>query len=64
VADANNVYHGFLYTPGHPVLVFDVPGAGAGAFQGTEPLTVSPSGVVTGYYIDANGVAHGFLRLP
>ena len=42
---------------------FDVPGAGTGPNQGTEPLNINAPGDITGAYIDRNGVNHGFLRL-
>ena len=38
---------------------FDYPGA-----AGTWGLTVNDAGVITGWYVDAAGVAHGFLRAP
>jgi hypothetical protein len=41
---------------------FDVPGAGTGAGQGTFTYCNNPAGAITGYYIDASGVSHGFLR--
>ena len=40
----------------------DPPGAGTGAGQGTFPQNITDSGLVFGYYVDSNGVAHGFLR--
>jgi hypothetical protein len=43
-------------------ITFDAPGAGTGAGQGTYPVNINPAGVVAGWYIDANEVAHGFLR--
>ena len=48
------------------LITFDAPGAGTSAGQGTETLVgaISPSGAVTGPYIDANNVFHGFLRTP
>jgi hypothetical protein len=46
------------------ITTFDVPGAGTGPFQGTIPLCNNPVGAITGYYIDANDVTHGFLRTP
>jgi hypothetical protein len=42
---------------------FDVPGAGAGAYQGTIPYGNNPAGAITAAYVDANGASHGFLRL-
>lgn len=39
--DANQVYHGFVRTPGGKITQFDAPGAGAGPYQGTYPAPVS-----------------------
>lgn len=44
------------------IVSFNAPGAGSGPGQGTTPEGISPLGIVYGYYIDSNGVAHGFLR--
>lgn len=44
------------------ITTFDVPGGGTGFRQGTLPTAINPKGTITGYYIDASGVAHGFLR--
>jgi hypothetical protein len=43
---------------------FDAPGAGktAGSGQGTFPESISDVGAITGRYIDAHNVNHGFLR--
>jgi hypothetical protein len=41
---------------------FDAPGAGAGSLQGTAAIGIDAAGDVTGTYLDAKGVAHGFLR--
>jgi hypothetical protein len=41
---------------------FDVPGAGASANQGTFPVGIDEDENVTGYFADANGVYHGFVR--
>jgi len=48
---------------GH-IIKFDVPGAGTGAGQGTTPYYINNAGVITGWYVDASGVNHGFLRAP
>ena len=40
---------------------FDAPGAGTGPFQGTVPFCNNPPAGITGYYIDASNVGHGFL---
>ncbi len=60
--DNNNVYHGFLRTRGGEFVRFNAPGAGTGAWQGTQPMTINPEGAITGYYTDANNAVHGFLR--
>lgn len=64
--DANNVVHGFVRSPEGKFTTFDAPGADttAGDFNGTFPVSINDEGVITGYYIDANFVFHGFLRLP
>jgi len=43
-------------------VTFDVPGAGTGSDQGTVPSSINLEGVITGSYIDASSLAHGFLR--
>jgi hypothetical protein len=65
--DSHNVTHGFLRSPGgDEFITFDAPGAGstAGSVQGTFPRSISDSGAITGHYIDAHNVTHGFLRSP
>ena len=64
--DANNVYHGFLRSPEGTFITFDAPGADTtpNDFNGTFPYSINDQGVITGYYIDANDVNHGFLLLP
>jgi|SRR5215471_11457790 len=43
---------------------FDAPGADTtpGSFHGTAAGGINPSGAIAGYYLDASGVNHGFLR--
>ena len=66
--DGNSVGHGFLRTPGGMLTQFDDSEAGTTANQtpqqGTFPVSLNDVSVVTGYYVDANGVSHGFLRTP
>jgi hypothetical protein len=64
--DANNVYHGFVRSPEGAFTTFEAPGADTtpNDFNGTFPYGINDWGVVTGYYIDANNVSHGFLLLP
>jgi hypothetical protein len=66
-SDANSVNHGFLRSPEGKLTTFDAPGAGAGAGEGTGcssdcPVSLNDFGVITGTYIDANFVGHGYLR--
>ena len=44
------------------ITTFDVPGAGTGPFQGTSPQGINAAGAVTGEYVDASDVNHGFVR--
>jgi hypothetical protein len=44
-------------TPDGTITTFDVLVTG-----GTFPIGINPSGAITGYYVDASGVPHGFLR--
>jgi hypothetical protein len=64
--DANNVYHGFVRSPEGRFTTFEAPGADTtpNDFNGTFPYSINDQGVITGYYIDANNVNHGFLVLP
>lgn len=64
--DNNNVFHGYIRSPQGTFVTFDAPGASLtpGGFAGTVPDSINDLGVVTGFYIDANYVPHGFLRIP
>jgi hypothetical protein len=42
--------------------VFDAPGAGTEAGQGTTPWSINGNGDIAGSFVDAAGVPHGFLR--
>jgi hypothetical protein len=46
------------------IITFDAPGAGTGPGQGTQGNGINPAGAITGFYLDANNVFHGFLRTP
>ena len=68
-SDANSVNHGFLRSREGKFTTFDAPGAGTVAGQGTGcpsdcPVSLNDFGAITGIYIDANFVAHGYLRSP
>lgn len=58
--EANFVFHGFVRAANGTITSFDVPGASQGIFA----LSINPMGAITGYYTDASGVNHGFLRTP
>jgi hypothetical protein len=64
--DANNVYHGFLRSPEGTITTFEARGADTtpGSYNGTLPYSINDQGVITGYYVDAKNVVHGFLLLP
>src|SRR5271170_3152092 len=63
---ADTVLHGFLRSPEGKFTTFQAPGADttAGSFNGTNPTSINDLGAITGYYYDASGVTHGFLRSP
>ena len=68
-SDANTVNHGFLRSSDRKFPTFDAPGAGTGSFQGTGcpsdcPTSLNNWGAITGSYLDANFVQHGYLRSP
>jgi hypothetical protein len=69
--DASNVFHGFLRAKNSAITILDAPGAGTVGIpgclstftcQGTYAQNINPKGVITGQYVDASGVNHGFLR--
>ncbi len=43
---------------------FNVPGAGAGPFQGTVPTGILPNGTIVGPFYDSNSAFHAFVRGP
>src|SRR5579862_2299500 len=44
------------------IITFDVPGIGTASGQGTIPFANNVQGQITGYWVDPNGVGHGFVR--
>jgi hypothetical protein len=65
--DANYMNHGFLRAPDGSFTTFDVPGAGTGSTQGTLYsgfAGINAEGEITGAYVDAKNVSHGFVRAP
>jgi hypothetical protein len=77
-ADSNNVAHGFVCVSGcaspHTFTNFEAPDAGttdngsgclaADSCQGTYAFSVSPFGIITGFYNDTNNTGHGFVTGP
>ena len=57
---------GYVRAPDGTITNFDAPDAGQGPYPlGTYPWSVNilnPSGVITGWYVDANSAYHGFVR--
>ena len=62
--DANNVYHGFVRSPEGKFTTFQAPGADTTpqSFNGTLANSINDAGAITGYYVDASGNDHGFVR--
>jgi hypothetical protein len=46
------------------IITYDAPGAGTAAGQGTFAGYVNDWGVITGWYVDSNGLSHGYIRYP
>jgi len=46
------------------IITFEAPGAGKGAFQGTQAFGVNWLGEIVGFYYDPSGATHSFLRQP
>ena len=65
--DTPSAYHGFLYSVASKAYTeIDEPNAGTGEFdnnnkEGTIPIAINASGVITGYYVDSAGTNHGFI---
>ena len=63
--DASGVSHGFVRDPDGRITKFDVEGAGTEGGQGTIvewAQCLNDAGIITGNYVDASGVSHGFVR--
>ena len=62
--------HGYVRAPNGTFTQIDAPDAGTGPFpQGTfpsefTPAGINPAGAITGFYVDASSVQHGFVRAP
>src|SRR5215472_8654383 len=65
--DSSGVDHGFIRASDGTITTFDAPGAGTGAGQGTVTalaIAINQSGAISGAYLDASSVFHGFVRAP
>jgi hypothetical protein len=63
--DVSGVSHGFLRSPGGTFTTFNAPGAGTSSGQGTYTagtIALNDAFVITGSYLDASNVYHGFVR--
>jgi hypothetical protein len=62
--------HGYVRAANGTFTQIDAPDAGTGPFpQGTfpsniTPMGINPAGTITGFYVDASSVQHGFVRAP
>jgi len=62
--------HGYVRAANGTFTQIDAPDAGTGPFpQGTfpsniTPMGINPAGAITGFYVDASAVQHGFVRAP
>jgi hypothetical protein len=62
--------HGYVRAANGTFTQIDAPDAGTGPFpQGTfpsefTPAGINPAGAITGFYVDASSVQHGFVRAP
>jgi len=70
--DVSRVSHGFLRAADGTFTTIDVPGAGTGGFaetpigvffQGTTANAINQAGTITGFWVDANFLMHGFVRV-
>ena len=69
--DASGSSHGFIRYPQGKIVTFDAPGAGSGGCtapiicaNGTQGASINSEGLISGQYVDAKGVFHGFVRSP
>ena len=53
------MYHGYLRSPEGKIVTVDPAGS---IF--TFPGGINDLGSITGYYVDGNGVYHGFITIP
>jgi hypothetical protein len=66
--DNNFVGHGLVRSFDGKLITYDVPGAGTGAYQGTNcpgcSIPLNNLGALAGFYIDSSGMTHGYVRSP
>jgi len=60
--DGSGVAHGYVRSPSGTITIFDDPGAGTGASQGTYVGSINPKGEIASFFVDASNVYHGYLR--
>ena len=64
IIDSGNTFHGYVRSPDGNITVLHIPGAGTGAFQGSDTDGFNLEGVISGVDIDADNVLHGWVRSP
>jgi hypothetical protein len=64
--DQSNGTHGFARQPSGKITEFDAPNADAtkGGTGVCQVKCLNARGEITGFYVDTNGIFHGFLREP
>jgi hypothetical protein len=66
--DTSGAFHGLVRRPEGQLTPYNAPGAGTGPSQGTScpgcSTPINQWGSIAGYYTDASGVQHGYLRSP
>ncbi len=60
--DIGGLNHGFRISRHGGLVVFEAPGAGSVAGQGTQGLSINRIGELAGFYTDPGGQAHPYLR--
>jgi hypothetical protein len=62
---ANKLAQGFMRAAKGNIVAFETLGSGGPSFgDGTLPQSINSGREVTGFYTDAIGSYHGFLRIP
>lgn len=63
-SDSIDAYHGFVRAADGTFTPFDVTGAPTAIrHRGTVPLSSNAGGDITGFFVDAGAVRHGFVRI-